>query len=38
MAGKHMLKSDAAAFPSGIYFIRLKTRDVSRSIKTMLLK
>ncbi len=37
-AGQHHITWDAAAFPSGVYFARLKTPKSSQSIKMVLLK
>ena len=37
-AGEHTTTWDASAFPSGVYFARLKTLKASQSIKMVLLK
>lgn len=37
-AGKHTIAWDASDFPSGVYFARLETQDVSKTIKMVLLK
>ena len=37
-AGKHTIAWDASTFPSGVYFARLETQDVSKTIKMVLLK
>ena len=37
-AGRHTITWDAAAFPSSVYFARLKTPNSSQSIKMVLLK
>ncbi len=37
-AGKHTIAWDASTFPSGVYFARLETMDVSKTIKMVLLK